>query len=117
MIWSRSRNAWPNVASARTNFYTISAEHGVYSVTVLGQWRTAANDIAAERKTLKTILKSLGAVILGGGLFIGGCADKQRTSFQSLKDPELAAHLKSFVAEKEAQARAATNKMPSQVQA
>jgi hypothetical protein len=39
------------------------------------------------------------------------------TSFQSLKNPEVAAQLKSFVAEKEAQANAATNKMPSEFQA
>jgi hypothetical protein len=66
---------------------------------------------------MKTPIKSLGAVILGGGLFISGCAHKQLTSFQSLKNPELAAQLKSFVAEKEAQAKAATNKMPSEFQA
>jgi hypothetical protein len=65
---------------------------------------------------MKTI-KFLGAVILGAGLFIGGCAKKQMTSFQSLKNPEVAAQLKSFVAEKEAQANAATNKMPSEFQA
>jgi hypothetical protein len=35
-------------------------------------------------------------------------------SFQSLKNPEVAAQLKSFVAEKEAQANAATNQMPSE---
>src|SRR5207247_11343685 len=64
---------------------------------------------------MKTTLKSLGAVILGGGLFISGCANKQLTSFQSLKNPELAAQLKSFVAEKEAQAKA--EKMPSGLQA
>ena len=66
---------------------------------------------------MKTTLKSLGAVILGGGLFISSCAKKQMTSFHSLKNPELAARLKSFVAEKQAQANAATNKMPSEVQA
>ncbi len=66
---------------------------------------------------MKTTIKSLGAVILGGGLFISGCAKKQMTSFQSLKNPEVAAQLKSFVAEKEAQANAATNKMPSEFQA
>ena len=63
---------------------------------------------------MKTTIKSLGAVILGGGLFISGCAKKQMTSFQSLKNPEVAARLKSFVAEKEAQANAATNQMPSE---
>ena len=66
---------------------------------------------------MKTTIKSLGAVILGGGLFISGCAKKQMTSFQSLKNPEVAAQLKSFVAEKEAQANAATNEMPSEFQA
>jgi hypothetical protein len=66
---------------------------------------------------MKTTIKSLGAVILGGGLFISGCAKKQVALFQSLKNPELAAQLKSFVAEKEAQANAATNKMPSEFQA
>jgi hypothetical protein len=66
---------------------------------------------------MKTTIKSLGAVILGGGLFISGCAKKQMASFQALKNPELAAKLKSFVAEKEAQANGATNKMPSDFQA
>ena len=67
-----------------------------------------------SRKTMKTTIKSLGAVILGGGLLISGCAKKQMTSFQSLKNPKVAAQLKSFVAEKEAQANAATNQMPSE---
>ena len=66
---------------------------------------------------MKTTIKSLGAVILGVGLFIGGCAKKQMASFQSLKNPEVAAQLKSFVAEKEVQANAATNQMPSEFQA
>jgi len=66
---------------------------------------------------MKTTIKSLGAVILGGGLFISGCAKKQMTSFQSLKNPEVVAQLKSFVAEKEAQANAATNPMPPEFQA
>ena len=65
---------------------------------------------------MKTTIKSLGAVILGAGLFISGCAKKQTASFQSL-NPEVAAQLKSFVAEKEAQANAATNQMPSGFQA
>ena len=66
---------------------------------------------------MKTTIKSLGAVILGGGLFISGCAKKQMASFQSLKNPELAAQLRSFVAEKEAQANGVTNKMPAEFQA
>jgi hypothetical protein len=65
---------------------------------------------------MKTAIRSLGVVMLGMGLFIGGCAKKQTASFQSL-NPEVAAQLKSFVAEKEAQANAATNKMPSEFQA
>ena len=65
---------------------------------------------------MKTTLKSV--VILGGGLIVSGCAHQPLTSFQSLKNPELAARLKSFVAEKEAQANAATtNKMPSEFHA
>jgi hypothetical protein len=70
-----------------------------------------------KTQRMKTTIKSLGAVILGGGLFISGCAKKQMTLFQSFKNPELAAQLKSFVAEKEAQANGATNKMPSEFQA
>jgi hypothetical protein len=54
-------------------------------------------------------------IILGGGLFISGCAKEQMASFSSLKNSELAARLKSFVAEKEAQAKA--GKMPAEFQA
>jgi hypothetical protein len=63
---------------------------------------------------MKIILKSLG-VILGGGLFFSGCAHKPAASFQYLKNPELVAQLKSFIAEKEAQAN--TEKMPSEFRA
>src|SRR5881397_1450833 len=66
---------------------------------------------------MKTTLRSLGVVILGGGLFIGGCANKHLTLFQSLRNPELAAQLKSFVAEKEAQANGATGRIQSEFQA
>jgi hypothetical protein len=38
-----------------------------------------------------------------------GCAKKQSTGWESIKNPEAVAQLKSFVAEKEAQANAATN--------
>jgi len=64
---------------------------------------------------VKTTIKPLRAVILCGGLFIAGCAHEQLTSFRLLKNPQLAAQLKSFVAEKEAQARA--EKMPPEFQA
>jgi outer membrane murein-binding lipoprotein Lpp len=67
---------------------------------------------------MKTTIKLLGAVILGGGLFLGGCAkQKQMASFSSLNNPEVAAQLKSFVAEKEAQANATTNERPSEFNA
>ena len=61
--------------------------------------------------------QSLMIAILGIGLCAGGCGKKQMASFQSLKNPEVAAQLKSFVTEKEAQANAATNKMPSEFKA
>src|ERR1035437_2105194 len=84
---------------------------GTGQIVLRRQWNRG------KTQRMKTTIKSLGAVILGGGLFISGCAKKQVALFQSLKNPELAAQLKSFVAEKEAQANAATNKMPSEFQA
>ncbi len=45
---------------------------------------------------------------------MAGCAKKQQPLFSSLKDPEAVAQLKQFVAEKEAQANASTNKMPGE---
>ncbi len=66
-------------------------------------------------REMKTTILLLGAVLLGGGLFISGCAHQPTTSFLSLRNPELAARLKSFVAEKQAQAQA--EKMPSEFQA
>ena len=58
---------------------------------------------------MKTTIKSAGLMILGIGLVIGGCARKKSTSWETIKNPEVVAQLKSFVAEKEAQANAATN--------
>jgi hypothetical protein len=58
---------------------------------------------------MKTTIRSAGLMILGVGLVIGGCARKKSTSWESIKNPEVVAQLKSFVAEKEAQANAATN--------
>jgi hypothetical protein len=58
---------------------------------------------------MKTMTQILIVALLGVGLCAGGCAKKQSASFQSLKNPEVVAQLKSFVAEKEAQARAGTN--------
>ena len=59
------------------------------------------------KETMKTTIKSLVAVIFGVGLFVGGCAKKHAVEWKSLKNPEVAARLKSFVVEKEAQANAA----------
>ena len=42
-------------------------------------------------------------MILGVGLLAGGCATNSSTSWGSIKNPEVAAQLKSFVSEKEAQ--------------
>jgi hypothetical protein len=72
------------------------------------------NEIAVKRKTMKTTIKSLGIVMLGAGLFISGCAKKQPSEWQSIKNPEVITQLKSFVAEKEEQANASTNKMPKE---
>ena len=85
-------------------------DDGTGQIVLRRQWKYG------KVQEMKTTIKSLGAVILAGGLFISGCAKKQMASFQSLKNPELAAQLKSFVAEKEAQANTATNKLPSEFQ-
>jgi len=67
-----------------------------------------------KRNLVETAIKPFGAIIFGAVIFLGGCTKKQTALFQSPKNPEVAAQLKSFVAEKEAQANAATNKMPSE---
>jgi len=51
-------------------------------------------------------------MMLGIGLSVVGCAKKQPALWQSIKNPEVTAQLKLFVAEKEAQADAATNESP-----
>jgi len=61
--------------------------------------------------------QSLLIAILGIGLCAGGCAKKQSATWDSFKNPETVTQLKSFVAEKEAQANAARNEMPSEFQA
>ena len=65
---------------------------------------------------MKTMIKVVGAAILVAVLFNLGCAKKRPVLWQSTKNPEVTAQLKSFIAEKEAQANAATNKMPTGVQ-
>ncbi|MDD5139832.1 MAG: hypothetical protein PHY43_06170 [Verrucomicrobiales bacterium] len=62
---------------------------------------------------MKPTIKPLAAVILGVGLFVGGCAKP----LPPLKNPEVAAQLQSFVVEKEAQANAATNNLPPEFKA
>ncbi len=61
---------------------------------------------------MKTIIILIAALIPGLAL-TGGCAKKRSTSWESIKNPEAVTQLKSFVAEKEAQAGAATNEMPA----
>lgn len=55
--------------------------------------------------------KSLGALFLGAALIVVGCGRRPATTLQSLKDPTVSNQLESFVAEKEAQANSATNRM------
>jgi len=64
-------------------------------------------------RPMKTTTRSLLAAFLGVGLYAGGCAKKQLATWDSFKNPETVVQLKSFVAEKEAQANAATNETPS----
>jgi hypothetical protein len=62
---------------------------------------------------MKTMTQSLMVALLGVGLYAGGCAKKQSASWASFKDPEAVKQLKQFITEKEAQANAATNEIPS----
>jgi hypothetical protein len=57
---------------------------------------------------MKTAIIAIASLVLCLGL-TAGCAKKKTTSWESIKNPEVVAQLKSFVAEKEAQANAATN--------
>jgi hypothetical protein len=57
---------------------------------------------------MKTIIISIAALMLCLAL-TGRCAQKRSTSWEAIKNPEVVTQLKSFVAEKEAQARASTN--------
>ncbi len=56
---------------------------------------------------MKTINKILLTVAFGVGLFVAGCAKAQTATVQPVKNPEVAAQLKSFVTQKVAQADAA----------
>jgi hypothetical protein len=57
----------------------------------------------ARNDPMKSTIKPLLATVLGAALLTSGCVKKQTATFQSLKNPQLAAQLKSFIAEKEAQ--------------
>src|ERR1039458_9705993 len=81
-----------------------------------GQMASKCPSEVPYNRLMKTMAQFLGAAILGVGLFTAGCT-KQQPSSWSLKNPETTQQLKSFVVEKEAQANAATNKMPSEFKA
>src|ERR1035438_9385739 len=52
---------------------------------------------------MKTTFRSLGMAILSAGLLVGGCGKKNPTNSKSSQNSEVAAQIKSFAAEKEAQ--------------
>ncbi|HEY5344990.1 MAG TPA: hypothetical protein VIK62_01450, partial [Verrucomicrobiae bacterium] len=66
---------------------------------------------------MKTSIKFLAAMIFVAALLIGGCARKKSTGWKSIQNPEAAAQLKSFVAEKEAQAKADGSDSPPEFKA
>src|ERR1043165_1165577 len=66
---------------------------------------------------MKRTINSVGALIFGVGVLFSGCVKRLPASFHSLKNPELATKLKSFIGEKEAQAKSATNGVPSEFKA
>jgi hypothetical protein len=57
---------------------------------------------------MKNAITPIATLLLCLGM-AAGCAKKQSASWESIKNPEAVAQLKSFVAEKEAQVNAATN--------
>jgi hypothetical protein len=60
-----------------------------------------------RNRIAKTTVISIGTAILGLALLMGGCSKKNAATKWSLKRSEASAQLKSFVADKEAQANAA----------
>jgi hypothetical protein len=56
---------------------------------------------------VKAAIKSFGMIVFSTVIFLGSCAKKPAVVFSSFKNPEVAAKLKSFVAEKESQAEVA----------
>lgn len=58
---------------------------------------------------MKTTVKFLGVIILGVALVLCGCGKRSFTSWKYIKNQDVTAQLKSFVAEKTVQANSATN--------
>jgi hypothetical protein len=58
---------------------------------------------------MKIDVKLSGLLALGLGVAICGCGKKGFTSWKAVKSPDVAAQLKSFVSQKEAQANSSTN--------
>ncbi|HEX5399903.1 MAG TPA: hypothetical protein VFY06_12740, partial [Verrucomicrobiae bacterium] len=65
---------------------------------------------------MKTSIISVAALMLCLG-WAAGCAKKQSSIWESIKSPEIVTQLKSFVAQKEVQANAATNAPSPEVKA
>ena len=63
---------------------------------------------------MKTAIALAGLIILAVGMALDGHAQENSGFWQSIKNPATLAQLKSFVAAKEAQANAATNRMPEE---
>ena len=57
---------------------------------------------------MKKTTEAVVPLVLGLGLLFAGCSKKHSAEWKSLKNPEIVAQLRTFVAEKEAQANAAT---------
>ena len=78
-------------------FYTNPAGVGVYWLEI-----TKPNRLENNLSAMKTAIIRIASLVLCLGL-AAGCAKKKSTNWESVKNPEVAAQLKSFAAEKEAQ--------------
>jgi hypothetical protein len=84
-------------------FYTNPTGVGVYWMN-----RNQPDWLANRCKPMKKVIISFVSLALYLGL-AAGCGKKQSASWESIQNPEAVAQLKSFVAEKKAQANASTN--------
>jgi hypothetical protein len=66
---------------------------------------------------MKVTFKSIGLILFAAGFAATGCAKKKFNTWSYVKDPAIQAQLKSFVADKETQANAATNETPADLPA